>query len=73
MEILIFIGGVILGIIGTLIFRSRERIHGKIHIDHKTEQCIFQITSDEVNNRNKKIAVFYINHDADISRDEQTL
>lgn len=73
MDYLIFIGGVILGIIGTLIFKSRERIHGRIHIDHKTEQCVFQITSDEVQNRKKKIAVFYINHDADISRDEQSL
>ena len=73
MEILLFIGGVILGIIGTLIFKSGERIHGRIHIDHKTEQCVFQITSDEIQNRSKKIAVFYINHDADISREEQTL
>lgn len=73
MEIVFFIGGVILGIIGTLIFKSRERIHGRIHIDHETEQCIFQITSDKVSDRKKKIAVFYINHDANISRDEQSL
>ena len=73
MYYLIFIGGVILGIVGTLIFKSRERIHGRIHIDHKTEQCVFQLTSDEISNRKKKIAVFYINHDADISREEQLL
>lgn len=69
MNLLFFIGGIILGVIATLIFKSRERIHGRIHIDHKTEQCIFQITSEEVNDRKKKIAVFYINHDADISRE----
>lgn len=73
MEIILFIGGVILGIVCTLIYKSRERIHGVIHVDHDTEQCIFNITSDEVSKRNKKIAVFYINHEAKISREEQGL
>lgn len=73
MEYLFLLIGVILGIIGTLIFKSRERIHGVVHIDHKTEQCIFSITSEELQKPSKKIAVFYINHDAEISREEQTL
>lgn len=71
MEILIFLGGVILGVISTLIFKSRERIHGIVHVDHDTEQCIFSITSDQLSKRDKKIAVFMINHDATISREEQ--
>lgn len=73
MAVLIFLGGVILGVLCTLKYKSRERIHGIIHIDHETEQCIFSLTSDELNNRDKKIVVFMVNHDATISREEQTL
>lgn len=73
MEFIFLIGGVILGVILTLIYKSRERIHGVINIDHNTEQCTFSITSDQLTNRKNKIAVFYINHDAKISREEQTL
>ena len=73
MTFLIFIGGVILGIIGTLIYKSRERIHGVIHVDHENEQCAFSLTSTELLDNKKKIAVFYINHDAKLSREEQGL
>lgn len=73
MEFIFFIAGVILGIIFMQILKSRERIHGIVHVDHNTEQCIFSITSDQLSNRKKKIAVFIINHDAKISRDEQSL
>lgn len=73
MEFIFFIGGIILGVIFTLIYKSRERIHGIVHVDHNTDQCIFSITSNRLSNRNKKIAVFMINHDAKISREEQGL
>lgn len=73
MAFLIFIGGIVTGIIITLIFKSRERIHGIVHVDHETEQTIFSITSEQLAKRNKKIAVFYINHNAKISREEQGL
>lgn len=73
MEFLFFIGGAIAGIIFMLIRRSRERIHGIIHVDHNTEQCIFNITSDQLSNRKNKIAVFMIDHNAEISREEQGL
>ena len=73
MEFIFLLGGVVLGIIFTLIFKSRERIHGIVHVDHKTEQCIFSITSNQLSNRDKKIAVFMINHNAEISREEQSL
>lgn len=73
MSFLIFIGGVILGVIGTLIYRSRERIHGIVHIDHETEQCKCSLISGQLMNRKKKIAVFMINHEAKISREEQGL
>lgn len=68
-----FIGGVLVGILFMRILRAGERIHGIIHIDHKTEQCIFSITSKELSNKKKKIAVFVINHDAEISREKQSL
>lgn len=68
MEFIFLLGGVILGIITTLIYRSRERIHGIVHIDHDTNQCTFEITSDQLTKRGNKIAVFYIDHNAQISR-----
>ena len=73
MEFIFLLGGVILGVILTLICKSNERIHGVVHIDHDTEQCKFSITSDQLTKRDKKIAVFYINHNAKISREEQVL
>ena len=73
MEYLFLAGGIILGIIMTLIYKSREKIDGIVHVDHNTEQCVFSLTSNELSNRNKKIAVFVINHNANISREEQGL
>ena len=73
MEFLIFIGGIILGIVISKILRDREKIHGIIHVDHDTEQCIFSITNYELLDHKKKTAIFIINHDAKISRDEQGL
>ena len=55
------------------IYTRKERIHGVIHLDHETQQCLINITSDELSNPKKKIAVFVINHKAEISRDKQTL
>ena len=73
MEFLIFVAGILLGVIISTILRNRERVHGIIHIDHVTEQCVFNITSADLSDPKKKIAVFVINHDAKISREEQTL
>lgn len=73
MEFIFLIGGMLLGIVIMRIYYSRERIHGIIHVDHETEQCIFNITSKELSNHKKKIAVFIINHDAEISRKKQSL
>lgn len=69
MEVIFFIVGWVIGFCLTMIYKNRERIHGIVHIDHKTEQCIFSITSDQLSNRKNKIAVFVINHDAEISRE----
>lgn len=73
MEYLFLLGGLAIGIILTNIYRTKERIHGIVHVDHETEQCIFSLISDQLSNRKKKIAVFVINHEAKISREEQGL
>lgn len=73
MEILIFIGGLIAGIILTVCYKNMEIIHGIIYVDHKSEQCMFNIRSDELSNPKKKTAVFIIDHNADLSREEQGL
>lgn len=69
MEFIFFVGGLVIGFALTMIYKARERIHGIIHVDHKTEQCIFNITSDQLANPKNKIAVFIIDHNADISRE----
>ena len=69
MEFIFFIGGLLLGILIMKKISKRERIHGVIDVDHNTEQCIFHITSNEMSDRKKKIVVFYINHDANISQE----
>lgn len=69
MEILIFIGGFILGIIMTVIYKNREIVHGIIYIDHQTEQCKFNIRSADLSDTKKKVAVFVIDHNAEISRE----
>ena len=73
MEYLIFIGGVIIGFIFSRILSKRERIHGVIHIDHNTDQCVINLTSEQLKDHKKKIAALYIDHNADISREEQGL
>lgn len=73
MEFIFFVGGIIVGIIFMKILQRNEIIHGIVHVDHNTEQCIFSLTSDQLSDRKKKTAVFVINHDANISREEQSL
>lgn len=73
MELLCFVGGAAIGSILSIIFRKRDETYGIIDVDHNTEQCKIHITSKELSNRKNKKAVFMINHDAYISRDEHIL
>lgn len=73
MEFIYFMVGIIIGIIFMKILQRNEVIHGIVHVDHNTEQCIFSLTSDQLSDRTKKTAVFVINHNAEISRQEQSL
>lgn len=71
--ILAGIGGFIAGFVYTFIYDITHKTCGIIHIDHDTEQLLVQITSDELSNRKVKKVVFTVNHDAEISREEQIL
>lgn len=73
MEFIFFVGGIIVGILFMVLKQKNEIIHGVVHVDHETKNCIFSITSDQLADRSKKTAVFVINHNAEISREEQTL
>ena len=73
MEFIFLAGGVVIGSIITAIIKDRNKICGVIDVDHHTEQCKVRITSDDLSNRKTKKAVFKINHDAKISREEQIL
>lgn len=73
MEFIFFAGGVVVGI-AIIIFISRHnKICGFIDIDHNNELCQVHTTSEDLTNRKTKKAVFIINHDAKISREEQVL
>ena len=73
MEFIFFVLGIVVGIIFMNMKHKNEIIHGIVHVDHKTESCIFSITSNQLADTSKKLAVFVINHDAQISQEEQTL
>lgn len=65
--------GFTIGVIFTMVFKRIKEIHGMVDIDQITGLCRFRITSDKLANPRKKYAIFKINHDAEISRDEQFL
>ena len=70
-------GGAVLGaIIGSIlekIFMKNTKTHGVIEVDHNTEMCKVRITSSDLSDRKTKKAIFVVNHDVKISRDEQSL
>ena len=73
MEFIFLAGGVVIGSVITAIIKDRNKICGVIDVDHNNVMCKIRITSDELSNRRTKRAVFKINHDAKISREEQIL
>ena len=74
MEFLFLIGGMIIGIVFTLLVTKREsKIYGIVDIDHNSGLCRFHITSSELSDRRNTKAIFRINHNAAISREEQSL
>lgn len=73
MEILYFLGGVIVGTIVTIIFRSNTKTYGVIRVDHNIEACFIEMNSKELTDRKIKKAVFDVDHNANLSREEQGL
>lgn len=73
MEYIFYVVGIFIGIIISKILDSRKETHGIIEIDHDTEQCKLHITSNDLKNRKTQKAIFIIDHDAVISREEHIL
>lgn len=74
MEILFYITiGTIIGAILEAVISCKDKIYGFIDVDQHTGMCRLRISSEEIANRKNKKAIFIINHDANISRDEQSL
>lgn len=73
MEILALVGGAVGGVLIGFIIEKHSKICGVIDVDHRTGMCQVRITSADLSNRKSKTAVFKINHDSVISREEQTL
>lgn len=71
MEMLFLIIGLIGGFGVAKLFKRSEKTFGIIDVDTNTGMCRVRITSEELGDPNKKHAIFIINHDASISRDEQ--
>lgn len=72
MGIIIFIGGVIVGVLITIIF-SGSKTYGVIAVDHEVKACKLFVTSQDLLERKNKRAVFKIDHEAKFSREEQSL
>lgn len=73
MEFIFFIGGVIVGFSWTIPFWTGEDVKGIIDIDHDNNVCKIRMISKDVVDKRKSKAVFMLNHDYNISREEQTL
>ena len=73
MGLLYFTGGLVVGIIVMLLLQRNEKIHGIIEVDHADETCKIHVTSNELADRKVKVVTFYVDHNADFSRDKQTL
>lgn len=67
------IGGFLGGFIYAMVFDILHSTRGVIEVDHRNETCQVRLTSGDLKNRRNTRAVFKINHNADLSRDEQGL
>ena len=73
MEFLFFIGGMILGIIFTIVYKQYDKIYGILQVDHIHEQCRVVVSNDELLDRKNKKVSLKIDHNANFSREEQGL
>lgn len=73
MEILTFVGGVILGAILMFLYQCFRTAYGSIDVDDVTKICRISIDSSDLANRKIKRALFVVKHDATISQEKQSL
>ena len=77
MEIISFIGGALVGCILAIIIldlaNKRQKVDGVIDVDSRNNLCQVHIISAELSNPKVKTAIFVVNHNADLSREEQSL
>ncbi len=69
----IYLLGIIIGVIITVIHYNFEKINGVIVVDHKTEQCVIKTLSQDLTDIRKKRAVFYIDHNGKLPRENHSL
>lgn len=73
MEFIFFIGGVLVGFSWAMPFWKGKNVKGIIDIDHDNNVYSIRMISKDVVDDRKKKAIFLVNHDAHISREEQSL
>lgn len=70
---LFFAIGLIIGMVIMIFNYKRQTMYGKINVDHYSELISIFADRDELKKMYKKRAIFTIDHNAVISRDEHTL
>lgn len=73
MEFIFLIVGFTFGFIFFKIYNRRTEIHGSIDVDNITGLGRVRLTSVKISDPHIKYAILKVNHDVDISRDEQAL
>lgn len=71
--LLFFAIGLIVGMVIMIVNYKRQTMYGKINVDHYSELISIFADRDELKKMYKKRAIFTIDHNAIISRDEHTL
>lgn len=75
MSILLFLIGFISGLIISFIFKRKDKskIYGQIDVEETSGLCRVRIGDDGLMDPNVKEAIFKVNHNSLISRNEQGL
>ena len=75
MGVLYFIGGVGLSTIVYILIHlcNNHKIYGVIEVDHRNNLCVARLTSNDLAERRPKKVMFKVNHNANLSREEQVL
>lgn len=69
----VFVGGMIAGFIFALMIKDNTKTYGIMLIDHKNELCSVRMTSKELIDSRVKKVILEVDHNANLSREEQVL